>query len=35
MAIPLKNIDQRLGSLSAEIMREIDLRLIKILGITV
>ncbi|GHV49617.1 mRNA interferase PemK [Spirochaetia bacterium] len=33
MAIPLVNIDKRLGSVSPEILHEIDLRLIKILGI--
>jgi mRNA interferase MazF len=33
MAIPLVNIDQRLGSVSPDVLHEIDLRLIKILGI--
>jgi mRNA interferase MazF len=35
MAIPLANIDKRLGAASLEILHEIDARLIKILGIEV
>jgi mRNA interferase MazF len=33
MAIPLANIDKKLGSVSPEVLHEIDMRLVKILGI--